>query len=143
MVKIKPLEEIKKRYGEAATVIPERYGRAIERVTDWAEKATSEEAEALYAEKLRAAIEAKRRQKALKRVSNEEWKKRARELGKARIGEGVRKSVDKHAREFAPYHEALAGLELPPKTADPMANIDNRLKKVVETLVAKKKELKG
>ena len=143
MVKIKPLDEIKKRYGEAATVIPERYKRAIDKVTDWKEKATSDKAEELYKEKILKAIEKERRKKALERVSNEEWKKRAKEIGGRIIGTKVRESVDKHAEAFKPYHEALAELELPDKSADPMENIDNRLKKVVETLIRKKEEIKG
>ncbi|MCD6422345.1 hypothetical protein J7L13_03295 [bacterium] len=143
MVKVKPLEEIAKRYAESASFVPERYARGIQTVNDWQSRATSDEAEELWKAKLQEAIAAERRKKALAHVSNEEWKSKALKLGKNRIGEGIRNAADKQKKGFAPYHEALSSLELPPKTVDPMANIDNRLKKVVETLVNKKKEIKG
>ncbi|OYT52523.1 MAG: hypothetical protein B6U76_09735 [Desulfurococcales archaeon ex4484_217_2] len=144
MVKIKPLEEISKRYEESASIVPERYKRGIQAVTGWKDAATSDKAEELYAAKLSEAISAKRRQKALQLVDENTWKKNAIELGGARIGDGMRrKGVEKHKKNYAPYREALAALELPEKTADPMANIDNRLKAVVRTLIEKKKELKG
>jgi len=143
MVKVKPLEEIKARYKEAAGVIPARYRRAIRRVVGWKERATSDDAEALYGARLTEAIAAKRRQKALLRVDEADWKRRAEEIGGAIIGTKVAKSVDKHAEGFSPYREALEAVELPPKEVDPMVNIDNRLKAVVSALVEKKKELKG
>jgi len=144
MVKIKPLEEISKRYEEAASIVPERYKRGIQAVTGWKDAATSDKAEELWAAKLSEAISAKRRQKALSLVDEGTWKKLAIELGAARIGDGMRrKGVAKHKKNYAPYREALAALELPEKTADPMANIDNRLKAVVRTLIEKKRELKG
>ena len=144
MVKIKSLDEISKRYEEAASIVPERYRRGIEATTGWKEAATSDKAEELWAAKLSEAISARRRQKALALVEESTWKKNAKEVGAARIGEGMRrKGVEKHKKNYAPYREALAALELPEKSADPMANIDSRLKAVVRTLIEKKKELKG
>jgi len=141
VVKIKPLDKIKAAYKDAATRVPTRYKEGIAATTGWKDKAIA--GEALWAAKMREAIAAERRRKALEAVSEEEWKKKALELGAARIGPGMAANVDKHAKNYAPYREALAGLELPPREADPMANIDNRLKAVVRTLVEKKKELKG
>jgi len=144
MVKIKPLDEISKRYEEAASFVPERYKRGIQQVTDWKEKATSDSAEARFKARMSEVLAAERRKKALELVSEADWKKRAVEVGASRIGEGMRKKgVEKHKRNYAPYREALAALELPEKTTDPFANIDNRLKAVVRTLIEKKKELKG
>jgi len=143
MVKVKPLEEIAKRYEESASVIPARYQRGVSAVTDWKSRAASPEAEELWKAKLQEAMAAERRRKSLERVSNEEWKRRATEIGAKRIGDGVRGAVDKQKRGFAPFHAALSALELPAKTADYRQNIDNRLVAVVETLVNKKKEIKG
>ena len=53
------------------------------------------------------------------------------------------KILEKRKKNYEPYRAALEALELPPRTADPMVNIDNRVKAVVKTLVEKKKELKG
>lgn len=141
MVKIKPMDEIKAKYTEAAAVVPARYSRAIERVTDWQSK--SLEGQALYEEKMSDPTVQARRAKAIGNVSNEEWKNRVRSLGTGRIGEGMKKSVEKQAKGFAPYHAAISGLELPARVSDPMANVDNRLKAVVGVLVDKKKEILG
>ena len=141
MVKIKPLDEMKKRYEEAATIVPSRYKRAIERVTGWKEKAASDAAEARWEAKIRDAIDKKKRKKALEKVDESEWKKKAAEVGGARIGEGMRKNVDKYTEKFKPFHEALAALELPEKSASWEENIENRLKKVVRTLVETKEKL--
>lgn len=140
-MKVKPLDEIKTKYGESAKVVPERYRRAVTAVTDW--KVAALEGQALYAEKMSDASVQGRRARAIERVSNEEWKSRALNIGAGRIGDGISKSVEKQSKGFAPYHATLVATDLPARTADPMANIDNRLKTVVSALVDKKKELLG
>lgn len=143
MVKVKPLEVVKKNYSDAANIAAERYKEGISQTSGWKEKATSSEAEELWKAKMQEAIAAERRRKALERVSESEWKEAAVKKGYSRIGQGMRAAVDKHAKNWAPYKEALEAVSLPPRSIDPMANIDNRLKPVVQALVNKKKEIKG
>jgi len=143
MVKIKSSAEIAKKWEDSIGRVPAAYKSGIGRTTDWAEKASSDEAENLWKEKIDQAAAAKRRQKAVSAVSNEEWKKQAGEKGAARIGAGMTAAKAKRTSNFEPYRSAIEGVSLPPKTADPMANIDARVKPVVNALVETKKSIKG
>ena len=136
------IREARKRLEEALSKIPERYRRKIEKAI-WKEAATSEEAEKLWAEALEKAIAAMRRKKALERVDEREWKDKAIKLGSKRIAEGIRENLDKWEERFKPYADVLSSLELPPKSADPMENVVNRVGAVVKALVEKKKEILG
>jgi len=140
MVKVKDINAAKKNFEDAASLVPERYKQGVSSA-DWKEAAMSDAAESLYAQKLQEAIQKKKRQKGIAKVSNEEWRSNAVNKGAAKIGTAMRLASNKWATAIAPYFEALRNLSLPEKTADPMANIDNRLKRVVEALVNKKKEL--
>ena len=142
MVKVKNMNDSKEAYRQGASVAPERYKKAVLEA-DWQTNAASNEAEDLYAERVQQAISAKRRQKAINKISNSEWQNRASTKGANAIGQAMRDSDDKWAKAFTPYAEALEGISLPPRSSDPMSNIDNRLKKVVQTLVDKKKSIKG
>jgi len=141
MVKVKPLKEVSERYREAARFIPARYKRALEQKPDW--KTAALEGQELYEEKMSDPEVLKRRAGAIERVSNEEWVSRALKKGAPIIGKAIELSVEKHAKKWAPFREALEAVELPKRVADPMANIDNRLKEIVRALVEKKKELTG
>ena len=70
-------------------------------------------------------------------------KRAAIEKGAARIGPGMRAGALKRKANYEPFRAALQALELPPRVEDPMANIDNRAKAVVKTLIEKKKEILG
>ena len=141
MVKVKPIEEAKTNYKSAATFAPTRYEAGVRRATGVIEAAIK--GQELYEAKMSDPAVLARRAKALARLSDEDWRKAALEKGKERIGRGMAFGAEKWAKEWRPYAEALAALELPPRSVDPMANIDNRLKAVVSTLVEKKKEIKG
>lgn len=137
MVKMPSLEEISRKYKEAVPRVPEAYKKAVSGVTDWQEKAIG--GQSLYEQKMSDRDVLARRGRKLAKVSNEEWRAKAADLGAARIGAGMDKAVDKQRRGYAPYREALASVALPDRTADPMANIDNRAKAVVKALVDTKK----
>jgi len=142
MVKVKSLDEAKKRFEGSVSIVPERYKSGVQQA-NWKEKATSDEAERLWKAKLQEAMNANRRQKALDRVSNEDWKQAAIAKGANRIAEGMRQSSSKWAQNWAPYKSALEQVELPEKTTDPIQNVTNRVGAVVKALVDKKKELLG
>ena len=141
MVKVKPISEAKENYKSAATFVPARYEAGVRRASGVIEAAIK--GQDLYVAKMSDPAVLERRAKALARISDEEWRRAALEKGKARIGKGMAFGADKWEKEWRPYAEALSAVELPPRTVDPMANIDNRLKAIVETLVSKKKEIKG
>lgn len=143
MVKIKSSADIAKKWEAAIGRVPNAYKAGVTITTDWAEKASSEAAETLWKEKIDEAAAAKRRMKAVSLVSNEEWKSAATVKGAVRIGAGMTAAKAKRTSNFEPYRSAIEGVSLPPKTADPMANIDARVKPIVSALVETKKGIKG
>ena len=143
MVKIKSAGQIDANYKAAIGRVPNAYKTGVMATSDWAEKASSSEAEDLYAAKIAEAVAAKRRQKAVSAVSNSEWQGKAANVGAARIGAGMSANADKRTRNFEPFRSAIEGVSLPPRTADPMANVDARVKPIVSALVETKKSIKG
>ncbi len=143
MVKIKSAAQIDANYKAAIGRVPAAYKAGVQATTDWQEKAASTEAEELWKAKIQEAAAANRRQKAISQVSNADWQKRAAEIGAARIGAGMSANADKRMRNFEPYRSAIEGVSLPPKTADPLANVDARVKPIVNALVETKKSIKG
>jgi hypothetical protein len=142
MVKVTPVEDAKESFKEILPKIPDRYTRKIKKAK-WKEAAISDEAEELWKEKVVEAAEKRRRKARLEKVSEEEWRSLAANLGAKRIKESLEGRIDKWAANWKPYAEALANTELEPKTADPEENIDRRVKPVVKALVNKKKEILG
>jgi len=143
MVKIKSSAEIAKKWDDAIGRVPGAYKAGVARTNDWAEKASSDEAESLWNEKIAEAAAAKRRQKAVSAISNEDWKRAASEKGSARIGAGMTAAKAKRTSNFEPFRSAIEGVQLPARSADPMANIDARVKPIVSALVETKKGIKG
>jgi len=141
MVKVKPIEHAKANYRPGASVAPSKYREGVSRATGVI--AAAIEAEELWKAKMSEAIAEGRRAKGLSKVSDEEWRKMALEKGAARIGPGMTAAVDKWAARWNPFRSALEAVSLPPRGPDPIANIDARVKPIVEALVAKKKELLG
>lgn len=143
MVKIKSAGQIDANYKSAIGRVPGAYKAGVMATSDWQEKASSDAAENLWKEKIAEAAAANRRQKAVSAVSNADWQSKAANVGSTRIGAGMSANADKRTRNFEPYRSAIEGVSLPAKTADPMANIDARVKPIVSALVDTKKSIKG
>ena len=143
MVKIKSASEIDKKYKDAISRVPANYKSGVMATTNWQERAASAEAEDLWKVKIAEAAAVSRRQKAVAQVSNSEWQGKAANIGATRIGAGMTAGADKRTRNFEPYRGAIEGTTLPARTADPMTNIDNRVKGIVKSLVDTKKSIKG
>ncbi|KKL64269.1 hypothetical protein LCGC14_2166720 [marine sediment metagenome] len=143
MVKIKSQAEIDANYRAGIGRAPENYKKGIQGTNDWQEKASSESAEANYAAGVQEAAATKRRQKAVSNVSNEEWKQAAADKGASRIGPGMQAGAGKRTQNFEPYRSAIEGVALPDRTTDPISNVDNRVKPIVQALVDTKKAIKG
>jgi len=143
MVKIKSAGQIDANYKAAIGRVPGAYKTGVQATTDWQEKASSSAAEDLYAEKIQQAVAAKSRQRGVAGVSNAEWQNRAANVGSTRIGAGMTANAEKRTRKFEPYRAAIEGVSLPARSADPMANVDARVKPIVSALVETKKSIKG
>ena len=141
MVRVKSAEEIDRKFREAIPRVPTAYKTGVQGTRGWKEKAI--EGQDLYEERMRDPAVLSRRRAGLEGVSEEEWKRNAADIGATRIGPGMLANAAKRKVKYEPYRTALESVELPPKTADPMANIDNRAKPIVAALVEKKKELLG
>lgn len=76
--------------------------------------------------------------KGVAKAGTKKWQERALKKGPGRFAEGVYLAADDYSRGFAPYREAIARVDLGPRfpRRDPR-NID-RVKRVVEALVAEK-----
>ena len=138
MVKVKDLTKAKGRYTAIADEAARRY---TESIPDIVCKEPAKAGQSLYEEKMRDPNVLARRLKKIDRVSDEEFKSALVTKGAPRIATGMRAGGDKWEKNFSPYKDALEGVTLPAKTADPIANIDSRLKPVVQALVNKKNEI--
>jgi hypothetical protein len=130
MVFVPTREERKKKYLAATNGVAASYGAGIARTVDWKEKAIG--GQGLYEEQMRKPEVLSRRTKGLEAVSNEQWKAKAATLGVQRIAAGMIEGADRQAANYEPIAEALRALTLPARTSDPMQNIDNRTKAVVQ-----------
>ena len=133
------LEGGKKNYEDASRIAPDRYERGVKKA-EWKSAAASDAAEKAFKDKLEKALAEERRKKAIAKLTDDDWRKPAIELGKNRLREGMAGKADKWATNFEPYAKAIEGVTLPPKTADWRENIHNRLEPIVEAMVKKKEE---
>jgi hypothetical protein len=141
--KVKPLTDAQKNIEDAAGTVGARYTRGIDTGKEWKGNAGSDAAETLYGQATAEAISAKRRQRAIMSRNEDDWKTPAKGKGARNIGPAMRDASGKWVKNWGPYGQALSSVNMAEKTTDAMANIDGRLKPIVEALVAKKKELKG
>jgi len=132
MVETKSLEQTRKRWEAAHGRVPGAYKEGIQAAKDWQGPAIA--AEELWAAKVAEAAAAKRRARRIAEVTNEQWKTAAAEKGSARIGPGMAAAKEKYAKGMAAVLETIRNVSLPPRTTDPMANIDNRVKPIVAAL---------
>ena len=133
MVNVPDAGKRKAAYLNSLGGVPGSYKAGIEATQGWKEKAIG--GQALYVQKMQDQSVLQRREKGLARVSEQDWKSKAATLGSVRIADGMRNAADKQVQNYEPIAAALRGLSLPDRTADPMANIDNRLKAVVRTAI--------
>ena len=133
MVYVPDAAKRKAAYLNSLGSVPGAYKAGIESTQGWKEKAIG--GQALYVQRMQDQSVLQRREKGLNRVSEAEWKQKAAALGSTRIADGMRQAADKQAANYEPIAAALRNLTLPDRTADPMANIDNRLKAVVRTAI--------
>jgi len=123
-------DEIANAYGASGGKAQTEYVKGIDANTDAMDRAKSDMAESNYASGVATAAANRTRQKALADVSQEEWKKAAKDKA-SRLSSGIAGAKEKQRKGYAPIRDALSGLELPDKTTDPYSNVDNILKKVI------------
>ncbi len=104
--------------------------------TGIADAAKSDAAETHYGEKMNQVIANKQRQKGLASITDEDIKAPVRAGGSSIYSTPAQAKSGKYLKKFTPYvsviNTAVAGL--PARTADPVANVDNRVKPIVQAL---------
>jgi len=130
----KTLEEALRNFETALPYIPARYEAGVKKA-DWYTAAASDQAEKNYADAISKAVAEKRRQNAIKALSNDVWVKAAVEKGAKIISDRIRLALPKWRENFGAVYSKILDLlpRLPPKTLDWRSNITNRLMPVVET----------
>lgn len=136
MVKVKPEAEIKKNYEDSTALVPTRFENGV-RGAAW--QGAALDGQDLYEEQMRRDEILKRREAGIEKVSDEAWRRNTIDKGKNVIGARMKAASDKQVAGFRPYREALASLDLPARTSDPMQNLLNRAGAVVQKMVDTKK----
>jgi len=142
MAFIRSIEHIANKF---ATVTPQRtedYRVGVQNPRkDWATSTAA--SESAYETGVQLAITKKRFGKGVKKAGTEKWQRGAVEKGTQRWGPGVAMAKEIYAANFAPYRDAIERVTLPPRYSrrDPR-NLD-RVKAVVNALIAAKEQRLG
>lgn len=129
-----PDKATRKRAFEAAIPqVPAAYKDGIERTQGWRDAALA--GQNLYEQQMQNPDVLGRRARGLQRTDDQTWKAAAVNKGTQRIASGMQAAAEKQAANYEPIAEALRSVNLPARTADPMSNIDNRVKPIVQAAV--------
>lgn len=142
MAFIRSIEHIAKKWASVTPGRTEDYRAGVENPRrDWGTATVA--AESAYEMGVTQAIAKKRFGKGVKAAGSEKWQRGAVEKGTQRWGPGVALAQDLYGRNFAPFRDAIERATLPPRYAkrDPR-NLD-RVKAVVNALVAAKEARLG
>lgn len=132
MVDTKSNEQATKNWEGAIGRVPAAYSEGVANAKDVIAKAIA--GEELYAQKVQEAIASKKRARKLAEVSDEQWRAAAIDKGAARIGPGMTAAKAKFSTGIGKVLDVIRGVTIAPRVADPMANIDNRVKPIVAAL---------
>jgi hypothetical protein len=142
MAAIRPIDVVASKW---ATVTPQRsadYEAGVQNPRkDWARESAA--ASDAWKAGVQAAVAANSFQKGVTKAGTPVWQEGSVQKGTQRWGPGVALAQDKYQTAFAPYHAAISRVNLPPRFArrDPR-NLE-RVKAVVDALVAAKKAAGG
>jgi len=112
--------------------VPAKYKAGVQAATNQNENAIA--SQPLYEARMAESIANKSRVKGLQRSSTAEWKQRASELGSARIGSGMTAAVSKYNKGVSEVITTIEATSIAERSADPMANVDGRVKPIVKAL---------
>lgn len=133
---MKTISQATSNYKGSVGLVPERYRMGIEQA-DWAGAVKRPETEQNWATGVQKAAAEQAYSRGVAKVSNEEWRRMASSKGAASIAQGMSLGAEKYSRRFSPILTAMnnAAKSLPARTQDANANIDNRLKPVVQAAI--------
>jgi len=137
MAEIRPLSMIRDKWVRVTPLRQDDYKIGIENPRrDWAEEAL--DAVDIYKAGVDAAHAKGLYAKGIREAGTAKWKTRSLKKGPGRFAEGVYMAGPDYEKGFAPYREAIAAVDIGPRfpKRDPR-NIE-RVRKIVEALIAKK-----
>lgn len=137
MAEIKALSAIRDKWTRVTPMRQEDYKLGIQNPKrDWEQETLA--AEANWKAGVDAAAAKGLFPKGVSKAGTKKWQRKALDVGPGRFAEGVYKGGDDYAAGFAPYREAISRVDLGPRfpRRDPR-NLE-RVRRVVEALVAEK-----
>lgn len=140
MAFIRSMDLIAKKWASVTPMRADDYAAGIANPRRSWSKATIN-AEDAYEEGVRKSIAAKTFGKGVARAGDEKWARKASTRGVANWGPGVAEAEGDYAAGFAPYRDAIANVKLPPRYARRDPRNLNRVKAIVDALIAKKLSL--
>lgn len=119
--------------------IGSRYEQGI-KAADWADAASSNEAEENWIAGLQEAFGNNKRQNRIREVGDKFWRARSIDKGASALAAGIRASLGKYEQNYGQVLAAIQSTlqQLPPRSRDWRTNIEQRQIPVVEALVAAK-----
>lgn len=134
------IQEARKHLGEAAPSIGPRYKESTAKA-DWEGPSSTPESEANYQAGVAESIAGDKRRAGIRAAGDAKFRKGCSEKGAPVIGKRITDALGDYEREFGPVLGAMnsAADAAPPRTRDPMANIDARLKPVVQAAIDAKR----
>lgn len=125
MVETKSASAASSAWESAIGQVPARYQEGVRAAQNVIAK--SIEAEDIWADAMRAAIDRRARAAGLQGVSDSDWRNAAISKGAQRIGQGMRAAVSEFQSQIAKVLDVLSGVDLPERTTDVATNVQNRV----------------
>jgi len=137
MVKTKGLAATAANWKASHGRVPAAYSAGVQAASGVIDAAKA--GEDLYAAKVQEAIANKSRVKGLDKVTDADWKTAATGKGAARIGPGMAAAAEDYNKGMSKNLSVIEGVTIAARVADPMTNIDNRLKPIAQALYNSKR----
>lgn len=142
MAQIKSMDAIASKW---ATVTPLRSGDYLEGIRNprrpWA--ASTVAAESAWGSGVQQAVQRHSFSAGVRSAGDEKWFRKASVEGFARWGPGVQGAEGDYLAGFAPYHQAIAAVVLPPRYARRDPRNMARVQAIVDAMIAVKNQLSG
>ena len=138
MVNTKTLEATVSNYRDGIGKAPARYKAGVEKNNNQNENAIA--SQPLYEARVQESIANKTRVKGLQNSSTAAWKQAASTKGASRIGPGMTAALPKFSTGISNVLATIQGTTIAERSADPMANIDGRVKPIAQALYDMKRK---
>jgi hypothetical protein len=134
MVKTKGLSATQANWDAGIGRAPAAYTKGVQNTTGW--QAAAIAGESLYGQKVQEAVANHSRATGISQTSDSEWQQAALSKGAQRIGPGMTAAKGKFNTGISKVLSVIEGTSIAPRSADPMANVDGRVKPLVAALHA-------